>query len=534
MPRKATLPSPPSAPPTRAAGPARRVATTPAVIYLRVSSKDQEKEGFSIPAQQKLLQAYAAEHGYQVLAEFVDIETAKKAGRTQFGKMTAYLKQNPSCRHVLVEKTDRLYRNFKDYVELDELDLVIHLVKENQILSSDSRSNEKFIHGIRVLMAKNFIDNLREETTKGMREKAEQGIYPSRAPIGYRNVRRSDGRSVIELDPHAAPLVTKLYELYAEGTWSLQRITHWARHAGLRREGAVTPLGQSSIHRILVNPFYTGEFTWNGVTRRGSHAALVSRELFDRVDAVLNNRGTSSRHPFKHDFLLSGLVLCGDCHAEGRQRHLVADIKKGRYIYYHCEHCRRERRTSYIREEVIEEAIRTAMRAVQLTGDELALVRESVLSGRREMARLREAAVRRLQDEHERLQRRILVAYDDRVEGRIDVDIYEAKVAEWREAQARIRRDIDAHQVADEATLRAGLTLLELAGRALELYDRQEPAQKRRLLELLYSNFIFDARGLRATWHENMVLFAESIDRAKRANASEPGSRGVSEGWYPQ
>ena len=75
-------------------------------------------------------------------------------------------------RIILVKKTDRLYRNLKDWVTLDELDLEIHLVKENIILSSDSRSSEKFMHGIKVLMAKNFIDNLSEEVKKGMLEKA--------------------------------------------------------------------------------------------------------------------------------------------------------------------------------------------------------------------------------------------------------------------------------------------------------------------------------------------------------------------------
>ena len=56
------------------------------------------------------------------------------------------------------------------------------------MLSPESRSSEKFIHGIKVLMAKNYIDNLSEETKKGMLEKVEQGIYPSFAPLGYINI----------------------------------------------------------------------------------------------------------------------------------------------------------------------------------------------------------------------------------------------------------------------------------------------------------------------------------------------------------
>src|SRR5436190_23409951 len=75
---------------------------------------------------------------------------------------------------LLVEKTDRLYRNLKDWVLLDELNIEIHLVKEGVVLAQDSKSSEKFFHGIKVLMAKNYIDNLSEEARKGQQEKAEQ------------------------------------------------------------------------------------------------------------------------------------------------------------------------------------------------------------------------------------------------------------------------------------------------------------------------------------------------------------------------
>src|SRR4029077_2863373 len=78
-----------------------------AVIYARVSSKEQEKEGFSIPAQLKLLKEYAAANGLAVAQEYLDVDTAKQTGRAAFGEMVAYLKSHPSVRVMLVEKTDR-------------------------------------------------------------------------------------------------------------------------------------------------------------------------------------------------------------------------------------------------------------------------------------------------------------------------------------------------------------------------------------------------------------------------------------------
>ncbi|MCA9788997.1 MAG: recombinase family protein, partial [Cyanobacteria bacterium HKST-UBA05] len=162
-----------------------------AVIYARVSSKEQEKEGFSIPSQLKLLEEYADKNGFKVVEVFTDSETAKKSGRTHFKAMVERIKSDKSIQAVLVEKTDRLTRNFHDYVLIDELinlrDVEVHMVKEGEVLSQRSKSHTKLIHGIKVVLAKNFIDNLGEETAKGMMEKAEQGHWPTTAPYGYRN-----------------------------------------------------------------------------------------------------------------------------------------------------------------------------------------------------------------------------------------------------------------------------------------------------------------------------------------------------------
>jgi len=101
-----------------------------AVIYARVSSKDQEREGFSIPAQRELIGPYGADKAFAPIHEFIDVETAKRAGRTGFDQMVAFFRKNPTCRTLLVEKTDRLYRSLKDYVTIDGLGLTVHFVKE--------------------------------------------------------------------------------------------------------------------------------------------------------------------------------------------------------------------------------------------------------------------------------------------------------------------------------------------------------------------------------------------------------------------
>lgn len=84
----------------------RALASRQAVLYARVSSKEQEKEGFSIPAQLKLLQGYAAEQDLSLAREFIDVETAKQAGRASFSEMLALLRRARTIKVLLVEKTD--------------------------------------------------------------------------------------------------------------------------------------------------------------------------------------------------------------------------------------------------------------------------------------------------------------------------------------------------------------------------------------------------------------------------------------------
>ena len=227
-------------------------------------------------------------------------------------------------RVLLVEKTDRLYRNLKDLVTLDEMDLEIHVVKESVILSRVSRSSEKFMHGIKVLMAKNYIDNLSEEARKGMLEKAEQGIWPTKAPLGYRNVAGPNGKKVIAPDPEVAPIIARLFEWYATGEVSLKEAAIKAANAGLkyRRTGATVPV--STVHMIMRNRLYIGEFMWNGRLYQGRHAPLITRQLWERVQSVLAGRNAKKQRGSEQRFAFSGLITCGHCGCA-----LVGEIKKG-------------------------------------------------------------------------------------------------------------------------------------------------------------------------------------------------------------
>ena len=181
-----------------------------AVAYARVSSKEQKNEGFSIPAQLDLLRNFAQNNNIEIVKEFEETETAKQAGRPNFNEMLKFLLKNKDVKTILCEKTDRLYRNFSDYINLDvdKTNYTIYLVKEGVILSPGSTSHEKLVHGLKVLLAKNFIDNLKEETQKGRQKKIEEGYFIGQVPYGYKKL---DPRTTV-IDETKSQFVKRAYE----------------------------------------------------------------------------------------------------------------------------------------------------------------------------------------------------------------------------------------------------------------------------------------------------------------------------------
>ena len=499
-----------------------------AVIYARVSSKDQEREGFSIPAQLQLLRGYGATREHEVAKEFVDVETAKQAGRTGFGEMLDYLRKDKACRILLVEKTDRLYRNLKDWVTLDGLDLEIHLVKENIVISPESRSSEKFMHGIKVLMAKNYIDNLSEETKKGMLEKARQGIWPSNAPLGYVNVMGPAGKRTIVPHPELASLIRVMFERYATGHHSLKEIAKLARQDGMKYPKSQQPVPTSTVHKILRNRIYCGDFDFDGKMYPGKYEAIVSKELWAQVQDVVDGRNRTKPQPVRREFAYSNLIKCGHCGCA-----MVGELKKQQYVYYHCTGYKGKCPEPYTREEVLAECFGKLLRSLSFSREILDWIVTALRESHVDEKAFHDEAITRLQGEYRRLQNRIDAMYLDKLDGRIDTAFFDTRSAEWRAEQDRLLRDVQTHQNANQTYIEEGVQLLELAQRAPELFERQENVEKRRLLNFLLSNCVWKGGVLTAEYRQPFDMLALAREAGGGDGAMNGPENGGFDIWLP-
>ena len=378
-------------------------------------------------------------------------------------------------------------------------------MKENFVLSMGSRSSEKLVHGIKVLMAKNYIDNLSEETKKGMREKAEQGIWPGYAPLGYRNVVGANGKRTIEPDPDIAPLIRQVFEWYVSGEHSIRDVSKLVQQAGLAFRRSNQPVRVATVHQILRNRIYTGDFDWNGETFRGSYEAIVSHEVWEKAQAILDHRFAKRHRRVKHTFAFSGLIACGHCGSS-----LVAEIKKQRYVYYHCTGSKGKCGERYVREEVLEEQFVEMLRGLRLDEELLGAVTRGLRESLGDVQRHRRAAVGRLQSANERLEGRIDAMYVDRLEGRVSGAYFDRKAKEWRAEQQRLLRTIEEHQAASQTYLEEGIRLLGVAQQAHKALRNGSTRQKRTLLAWAVSNCTWRSGKLEGRFRQPLEMLAEA------------------------
>ncbi len=486
-----------------------------AVLYARVSSKEQEEEGYSVPSQLRLLREYADRKGVAVAEEFVEVETARKAGRKAFEQMLKFVREG-EIQAIIVEKTDRLYRNFSGFVKVDDLGTDLHFVKEGQIITSDSHSSEKLMHSIKVCLAKNYVDNLSEEIRKGMAEKALQGIYPTHAPLGYLNV--ADGaRKMIAPDPVRAPLIGRLFETFALGQISIQGATKLAWDIGLRTKKG-NRVHKSSVAIILINDVYMGRVNWRGEAYEGRHEHLVDEATFYRVQEIL--AGRNSRKGYGSVTIsYRGLIKCAKCGGT-----LSGEIKKGKYVYYHCSGRQTGCDSPYVKEELL-----TAQFAASL--EDMSIPPNILEDLEREMAKTSETEERFARDQRRRLEAetgkqrtRLARLYEDKVSGEVSPETYRMLRDRYESELARAEEQLRQAETSSGAWTNDSRRFLELAATASDRFKQNGPDARRELLGMMNSNFEFDGKNLAIEFRYpfNEMLKVGILAKAESLKTGQP------------
>jgi site-specific DNA recombinase len=142
---------------------------------------------------------------------------------------------------------------------------------------------------------------------------------------------------------------------------------------------------------------------------------------------------------------------------------MTAEVKKGRYIYYHCTGHRGKCDEPYVRQEVIEEQFAASLRRLHVDSDIFDLIRRALMESHNDEKREREQTGARLRNEADRLQQRIDTLYVDRLDGRVTLDFHDRMAKLWREERSRCLRDLESLSGANDGLVDDGIALLDFA-----------------------------------------------------------------------
>lgn len=447
--------------------------------YIRVSTQRQGRSGTSLIEQQAAIENYAGVWKLPIVKRFEERETAAKQGRPVFLEMLKQL-QKRKANGVIIHKIDRSARNLIDWgklLALADSGLEIHFASES--LDLNSRGG-RLSADIQAVVATDYIRNLRDETIKGIYGRLRQGYYPFPAALGYADNGAGKPKTP---DPIKGPLVREAFSLYSTGNWGLEALADHMNSRGLsnRNNGTLTA---STLSTIFHNPFYQGQLKIkkNGQTFMGKHAPLVTKELFDKVQSVLQGKNIIKRNG--HFFLFRRLVKCAGC-----QRSFIPERQKG-HVYYRCQTrgCRR----GTLREEVLEKQLTAFLTKLKFTDTEYELLKHEIAKecDRSEVeAELQQKELHLKLDKSKKRSSRLADGFMD---GILDNQTYAQKKEELeleeREINLRLMRlSKDPNAMQEDI-----LTSLELANSAYLSYKTANDTEKHDLVRTLVSNFTIE------------------------------------------
>jgi site-specific DNA recombinase len=311
------------------------------VIYCRVSSKEQV-EGTSLETQEIGCKEYAARHQLVISRVFVERgESAKVADRTQLLEVFEFCRNHENeVEQLLVWKVDRLARNVGDHFNIKAalLKLGVRVVSVTEPI--DAKPEGRLLETVLAGFAQFDNDIRAARTLQGMRRKIQEGLFPWKAPLGYRSERRS-GTKKTDPDQPDLPTFSILqqgWQALATGQHTKAEVQRLMTGCGLRTKLG-KPVSSQTIDNIFDDIFYAGVIRdpWTGEEYPGKHVPMISRDVFDTVQRVIHLRNRSIPHlSLRPEFPLRSLARCTACEFT-----LTGSFSRGRskyYPYYHCHH----------------------------------------------------------------------------------------------------------------------------------------------------------------------------------------------------
>ena len=455
-----------------------------AYLIARVSTLDQSD---ALPGQVYRLTDYANRKGYSY--ELFEIrESAYKTDRASFKQVIEKVTENQEKHIIVFDKIDRYTRNSnsKEVNLLNTLcragQIELHFPSDSLFINKSSSAQEHFMLNMGVSTAQYYSDSISDNVKRRNQQKWRDGEWCGRAPIGYINMQKSDGKRWIEPHPINAKIVHEAFEMYASGTSSLREIARrWREVYGL------TNVHSSRIDQVLRNPFYYGDMKVMGKLYAHKYTPIISRALFENAKSVREGYKITPHRWGGLPFPYRGLIDCTECGCQ-----ITFETKKGKYTYGHCTRKKNKHPVKYVNENEITKQIQDILKRVQIPEDAYIQVSDILRKNHEEKKHSYHKEMATLESEIIKYQQRKERVYEDHLDGKITQEFYDKKFSEF-DIQLKLKQEArESLELSDDDYYLSVSHLLKLARDLPTLFEKAEIQQKRVLLKMVVSNLELD------------------------------------------
>jgi DNA invertase Pin-like site-specific DNA recombinase len=489
-----------------------------AIILARVSTEEQKEAGNSLPAQIERLKNYCKRKNLEIIKTFSFDESAYKNKRDEFDRLVEKVNELAKKEKVAVcfDKVDRLSRSVFDkrvshlYNKALEDKIELHFASDGQVINSQISATEKFQFSINLGLAKYYSDAISDNVKRAYEQKLRKGEWIGQAYIGYTNITKDDGTKDIIKDKDRYFQIQKAFELYATGKYSMKKLSKEMHKRGLlSRAGMIVTTSQIQV--ILRNPFYYGVMRVKGREYPHKYEPIISKYLFDKVQSVIDGYNKQNFKRTNKPYIFRGLVRCAECGCS-----ISPEIKKGKYVYYHCTNyhgnCHNVR---WITEKELIDQIKPTLMDLKLDKEAVERLKAD-LRGIHEAEKLYyEKNIAAIQRKISAIDTRLQIMYEDRLDGRISVNEYDERVKKYNKEREDLWMQCNEHSGSDRDFYINASKILDLAGRAWEIFESSEPEEKTQLLNFILQNFSLEGKKL---LFEAKNPFAGVLEYAKTRN----------------
>ena len=469
-------------------------------MYVRKSTEDKDKQVASISSQIDELKKVSERMGYEIVEIFQESKSAKAPDvRVEFYKMLDRIKKG-EAEGILCWKLDRLARNPVDAGK-------INWMLQNSVIKHIHTSDREYLPGDNTLMAtlefgmaNQYIIDLRKNTLRGMVAKAQKGVFPSRAPLGYKNeVIGKQGENRIFVDDKRFPIVRALWDLLLSEKYSVGEITRIAQKEYGLTGMKGSPISDSVLYKLFGNPFYYGVFLWQKKIWSGTHTPMITKEEFNKAQKIINRK--KPHETARNIFAYTRLMKCGECGCC-----ITAEIQKKKlknglineHIYYRCSKQNGPKSCSqpYMKVDKIEQKIEQNLLDINIPkslSEWMFKILRDEFKGEQD---LQKQTLENLQQGYERYENQLRNLFDMRMDGQIESAVYENKKAEITALRDEVKERLENSDNRLDKWLTGAESDFKWAEEAILAIQSDDLIAKREILQKLGTEIVLRDHGV--------------------------------------